>query len=378
MPSGMVGADSDALDGAAAELEVAADQLDSSAQVLVSSLGAMSWLGAVALRFSDQWQSMHQPAMFRTAGFLRDNASHLRRQAAEQRTASSAEGGSNLAPSTSRPPVENQQQTSESRVVTFSQLLNRQQHIDKEGRFEILKVSDNPPRYIVNLPGVEFGQTDQPHLRDLVSAVRARITGVDAYAERVKLEMQRAGVPANAEVMLVGHSYGAIAALNIARDAEFNQPLPTATADGYHVNITHVVAAGAGLRDWIDDPPVGTNVLLAVNRNDVIAQGIQLPQPEMPKVSDLLAAPRAIVNDIFDVPDASSAAYGDGRRLMEFSTNEDPLGHNHDNYGIGLDHADSESRAWLDSAAQLYFKGDRSMQVTRVWMPDSVSYGATQ
>ncbi len=93
MSAGMVGADADALDAAAAQLDAAADELDNSARVLASSLGSLSWLGAVAIRFTDLWTSNHSPAIVRTAGFIRESAVQLREQASQQRTASSADGG---------------------------------------------------------------------------------------------------------------------------------------------------------------------------------------------------------------------------------------------------------------------------------------------
>jgi len=92
--AGMVGADIAALESAARELSVAADELDRSAHSLTSSLGSLEWLGAVALRFSDAWNSQHNAGMAKTAAFLHDNASLLFRQAAQQREASAAGGGS--------------------------------------------------------------------------------------------------------------------------------------------------------------------------------------------------------------------------------------------------------------------------------------------
>ncbi|HRB05022.1 MAG TPA: hypothetical protein PLP26_16735, partial [Ilumatobacteraceae bacterium] len=57
--SKMFGADADALEAAAAALSAAADELDGSAQSLSSSLGALQWLGTVAVRFTDLWHSQH-------------------------------------------------------------------------------------------------------------------------------------------------------------------------------------------------------------------------------------------------------------------------------------------------------------------------------
>lgn len=89
----MYGADSDALNAAAGELDRAADDLDRSARQLTSGLGAVRWLGNIAVAFSDLWNSRHQPGLATTAGYLRDAAGSLRRQADEQRRASESDGG---------------------------------------------------------------------------------------------------------------------------------------------------------------------------------------------------------------------------------------------------------------------------------------------
>lgn len=92
----MYGADTDALDAAAAQLDQAAEQLDRSAQQLSSSLRSLGWLGSIAVSFSDIWNSRHQPGLATTAGYLRDNASTLRKQAADQRRASNSDGSGSM------------------------------------------------------------------------------------------------------------------------------------------------------------------------------------------------------------------------------------------------------------------------------------------
>lgn len=89
-----VGADPEALDAAANELRMAAEQLDVSAATLASSLGALKWLGQIAVKFIDLWSTGHQPRITTAAGFLRDNADRLNQQATQQRTASMSNGGS--------------------------------------------------------------------------------------------------------------------------------------------------------------------------------------------------------------------------------------------------------------------------------------------
>lgn len=92
--SAMYGADVEALDRAAAELQHAADQIDASAASLARSLGGFRWLGSIAIRFHDNWAASHRPRMVATSAFLRDNADKLRNQANQQRAASSGNGDS--------------------------------------------------------------------------------------------------------------------------------------------------------------------------------------------------------------------------------------------------------------------------------------------
>lgn len=96
--SQMTGADADALDAAAEQLTLAADELDASASSLASTLGAVRWLGAVSIRFSDLWSSQHNPRMSKTSGFLRDAARDLRGQASDQRRAAESNGSPRTAP----------------------------------------------------------------------------------------------------------------------------------------------------------------------------------------------------------------------------------------------------------------------------------------
>ena len=96
--SQMTGADADALDAAAEQLTLAADELDASASSLASTLGAVRWLGAVSIRFSDLWSSQHNPRMSKTSGFLRDAARDLRGQASDQRRAAESNGSPRAAP----------------------------------------------------------------------------------------------------------------------------------------------------------------------------------------------------------------------------------------------------------------------------------------
>jgi len=365
-------------------LKESADKLVQLSAVLEKLVAKAGWQGAAATQFKREWWPGHRGRLGQLSKDLYGFGQSALNNAAAQRTASSAHGGAvvgQLGPAsrvtTSFPDgVENQRSRgAQSRVVTFGQFFDRQEQLGQD-QFEILRVSENPPRYIVNLPGVEFNGWDpweQDHLRDLRGASAARLAGVDAYAERVKLEMQRAGVPVGAEVMLVGHSAGAIAAMNMARDQSFNQPGNVSASDGYHVQVTHVMAAGAGLADWVDDPPVGTDVLMVINRNDVVAAGIQVGDFGVPRVAHNGLG--AVVNDVFDITDARSRSVSDGRVVMEFSSNAGMDGHHYNNYERGLATADQPANLWMDEAAYKYFTGGGTMQTVTVSLPDNIRYG---
>lgn len=141
-------------------------------------------------------------------------------------------------------------------------------------------------RYVVVLPGVV--DLSHPHLgwdprhrsvRDLDRAAlsSARTPGVEAnpYALTVRASLRSAGVPTGAELLVVGHSFGADTALDLASDERFNGPT------GYRV--THVVAAGyhAGRHLGSGSAPIpdGTEVLVLQSRTDVavVAEAVGLP-----------------------------------------------------------------------------------------------------
>ena len=374
----MYGADHERLLAGAAEMRRAADELERSQSLVHRVLIGAAWLGQVALNFTSMWNGQHRRSLMTTSAFIREAAATLEREAIQQRDASAA--GTGLPAWLTRLPnpfiggVGLEPQDPEMRPTGLAQFFNRQERLEQD-EFEILRVSENPPRYIVNLPGVEIGAWDQDHLRDFDGAVDARVHGRDAYADRVKQEMRRAGVPAGAEVMLVGHSYGAIAAMNIARDDSFNRVGDTDGSDGYSVQITHVLAAGAGIQDWIDDPPPGTQVLMAINRNDIVASAIQagdldptaLAEAARPVESTARLYSR-VTNDVTDNLDYRMTSHGPGRTVMEFDAQEDASGHHYDNYGRALNGMGNSD--FVDSAAKMYFGGGGGMQSVQVKVPD--------
>jgi hypothetical protein len=147
----------------------------------------------------------------------------------------------------------------------------------RNDEFAVVRMSDG--RYLVVLPGVtdlssqDLGWSDRHRsVRDIDQAAypSSRSASVDdnAYARMVAEALRSNGVPVGSELVLVGHSFGADTALDLAADGSFNG------AAGYRV--THVVAAAYHSRPQLDRVPATTEVLVLQNRRDVpvIVEGV--------------------------------------------------------------------------------------------------------
>lgn len=117
-----------------------------------------------------------------------------------------------------------------------------------------------------------WADNDEPTVRKMRYAFEAAVrddTTVNEYSTVVIAAMRAVGVPSGAEVMLVGHSFGAYTAVDLAAEPSFNAAAGVPTG-GYQVNVTHVVAAGAET-DWrFDEIPGGTSTLVLNNRWDAV------------------------------------------------------------------------------------------------------------
>lgn len=115
-----------------------------------------------------------------------------------------------------------------------------------------------------------WADNDEPTVRKMRYAYEAALrddTTVNEYSVVTIDALEAAGVPPGSEVMIIGHSFGAYAAMDLAADGDFNAAHGNEPA-GYHVEITHVIAAGAET-DWrFDDVPAGTSTLVLNNRFD--------------------------------------------------------------------------------------------------------------
>jgi hypothetical protein len=115
--------------------------------------------------------------------------------------------------------------------------------------------ADGSVRYVVQLPGTDQFM-DEHAIRNMGSNLNL-IAGDDtAYGDAVRQAMEAAGVPADAPVMLVGHSQGGMQAAALASDPDF----------GYHV--TNVVTAGSPVAT--SGIPDHVSVLSLENTGDVV------------------------------------------------------------------------------------------------------------
>lgn len=119
---------------------------------------------------------------------------------------------------------------------------------------EVRSADGSEPSYIVQVPPTEgdigafpdaYG--GQANSRDWASNLRL-VAGQDTAATQdVRAALEAAGVPAGANVMLVGHSQGGIVANNLAADPAFNN------ADGSpgSYNVTHTFSVGSPVQTTI-------------------------------------------------------------------------------------------------------------------------------
>jgi hypothetical protein len=153
-------------------------------------------------------------------------------------------------------------------VATSSQI--------RADEFQLVQLADD--RFIVVLPGVTDLSDVDPFLsdshrsvRDLdqyaVRSSRSTSVGDNRYAWMVWEALETVDVPDGAELMIVGHSFGADAALDLASDRRFN---------GDRFRVTHVVAAGYHSQPQLADVAAGTEVLVLQNRHDLVVAAERL------------------------------------------------------------------------------------------------------
>lgn len=168
----------------------------------------------------------------------------------------------------------------------------------RNDEFEVVRMGDG--RYLVILPGVTdlvppaLGWSHEHRsVRDLDQAAypssRSTSLGDNPYAQMVAEGLRSNGVPGGSELVLVGHSYGADTALDLAADLSFNG------AAGYRV--THVVAAGYHSQPQLSRVPGTTEVLVLQNRVDV---PVIVERVGAAHVTEAVEARRDLVDAVLD------------------------------------------------------------------------------
>ena len=138
----------------------------------------------------------------------------------------------------------------------------------RNDEFELVELANG--RYLVVLAGVtdlsspDFGLSDRHRsVRDVdqyaYPSSQSTAVADNRYAELVRDGLAAAGVPAGAEIMIVGHSYGADTALDLAADVEFTS----------RYRLTHVVAAGYNSQPQLPHVHPDVEVLVLQNHRDI-------------------------------------------------------------------------------------------------------------
>ncbi|WP_424210889.1 lipase family protein [Streptomyces sp. BI20] len=122
-----------------------------------------------------------------------------------------------------------------------------------------VECADGVTRWVLLLPGTSFALLSNSTPQDLVGAFDGCLRTDTTYTRAARKLLRRAGVPAGAEVMFVGHSLGGLTAMNLASDPE--------VAAEYR--ITHVIAVGSPI-DGKRPADHTTRVISLVNNHDVI------------------------------------------------------------------------------------------------------------
>jgi pimeloyl-ACP methyl ester carboxylesterase len=180
--------------------------------------------------------------------------------------------------------------------------------------------------YTVVLPGVTDlsrpstgWNPDHRSVRDLdmaaLDSARSSAMIDNRYAGAVAEALDRAGVEPAARLTVVGHSYGADTALDLAADRRFN---------GQRYRVEYVVAAGYYSQPQLRHVPPSTDVLVLQNRRDVVIEAERLARWAVAPMESLAATVMG------------TAATGTGTRsgvtVVGFNGGSRGAGHHPENY----------------------------------------------
>ncbi|MFJ9339048.1 hypothetical protein ACIRP0_07105 [Streptomyces sp. NPDC101733] len=122
-----------------------------------------------------------------------------------------------------------------------------------------VRCADGAVRYVLLLPGTSFALLSNSTPQDVIGAFDGVLRTDTTYTRAARRLLERSGVPAGSELMIVGHSLGGLTALNLASDPEFSATY----------RLTHVIAVGSPI-DNKRPADHTTRVISLVNKHDVI------------------------------------------------------------------------------------------------------------
>jgi hypothetical protein len=173
-------------------------------------------------------------------------------------------------------------------------------------------------RYVVQLPGTEsWAVNPGSTARDLSTNLHTMAGGSTVYMRGIEEAMAHAHIPADAPVMLVGHSQGGMSAAALAADPEFRQ----------RFNVTQVVTAGAPIARF--DVPPTVQVLAVENSHDLVPQLDGADNPDRPNVTTMTFSQNLgsvglnhSLGDTYEVaagslPDSGDPSYGAWRATAQ-------------------------------------------------------------
>ncbi|RAY10998.1 hypothetical protein DPM19_32320 [Actinomadura craniellae] len=118
---------------------------------------------------------------------------------------------------------------------------------------------DGVERYVVQAPGMKIGKPDDESPGDLLGAFSSTLLDSAPYSRSLVRAIDDFGVPAGAEIALIGHSAGGAAIMSLAQDPAFCA----------RYTVTHAVAVGSPV-DFKRPASPHTWVASVTNQHDII------------------------------------------------------------------------------------------------------------
>lgn len=124
---------------------------------------------------------------------------------------------------------------------------------------QVVSGPDGQERHVVMAPGMKMGTPDGDSPGDLLGAFSSTVLDRAPYSRALAKAIEDFGVPAGAEIALIGHSAGGAAVLSLVQDAEFCA----------RYEVTHAVAVGSPVDFKVPASP-RTWVASITNQHDII------------------------------------------------------------------------------------------------------------